>query len=56
MTQAQDDDLVMSLVELALGQPPDSREAYVRASCRGDRELLRFGNTSNGTTGCRTSC
>ena len=33
--KAQDDDLVMSLVELALSQPPDARETYVRdvAAC-----------------------
>jgi serine/threonine protein kinase len=40
MPKAQDDDLVMSLVELALSQPPDAREAYVRTACAGDPELF----------------
>lgn len=40
MPKAQDDDLVMGLVELALSQPPDSREAYVRSACAGDPELF----------------
>lgn len=40
MPKAQDDDLVMSLVELALSQPPDSRENYVRTACAGDTELF----------------
>ena len=40
MPKAQDDDLVMNLVELALSQPPDTREAYVRAACAGDAELF----------------
>jgi len=38
--KAQDDDLVMSLVELALSQPPDARETYVRTACAGDPELF----------------
>jgi len=37
----QDDDLVMNLVELALRQPPDTREAYLRSACAGDEELFR---------------
>ena len=40
MPKAQDDDLVMNLVELALSQPPDTREAYVRTACAGDTELF----------------
>ena len=40
MPKAQDDDLVMSLVEMALSQPPDTQEAYVRTACGGDPELF----------------
>ena len=40
MPKAQDDDLVMSLVELALSQPPDTQEAYLRTACGGDPELF----------------
>jgi eukaryotic-like serine/threonine-protein kinase len=40
MPKAQDDDLVMSLVELALSQPPDARETYVRTACANDAELF----------------
>lgn len=40
MPQAQDDDLVMSLVEMALSQPPDTQEAYLRTACGGDPELF----------------
>lgn len=40
MPKAQDDDLVMSLVELALSHPPDTREEYVRTACAGDAELF----------------
>jgi tetratricopeptide (TPR) repeat protein len=40
MPKAQDDELVMSLVELALSQPPDTQEAYVRTACDGDTELF----------------
>jgi serine/threonine protein kinase/Flp pilus assembly protein TadD len=40
MPKAQDDDLVMTLVEQALSQPPDSRENYVRTACEGDTELF----------------
>jgi serine/threonine-protein kinase len=40
MPKAQDDDLVMSLVELALSQPPDSQENYVRTACADDAELF----------------
>ena len=38
--QAQDDDQVMSLVELALARPVDDRETYVRGACAGDSELF----------------
>jgi tetratricopeptide (TPR) repeat protein len=34
--KAQDDDLVMSLVDLALAQLPDRREAYLRSACARD--------------------
>jgi tetratricopeptide (TPR) repeat protein len=40
MPKAQDDDVVMSLVELALSQPPDAQETYVRTACAGDTELF----------------
>src|SRR5579862_5258805 len=40
MSKAQDDDLVMSLLDRALGQPQEDREAYVRAFCGSDAELL----------------
>ena len=40
MPKAQDDDQVMTLVELALSQPLDTREAYVRKACAGDTELF----------------
>src|ERR1700734_1848688 len=40
MPKAQDDDLVMTLVEQALSQPPDSRENCVRTACEGDTELF----------------
>jgi serine/threonine protein kinase/tetratricopeptide (TPR) repeat protein len=34
------DDLVMGLVELALSQPEDERDAYVHSACAGDTKLL----------------
>ncbi len=40
MPKAQDDDLVMGLVELALSQPPDAQEDYVRTACADDAELF----------------
>jgi eukaryotic-like serine/threonine-protein kinase len=40
MSKAQDDDLVMTLVELALSQPLETRETYVRTACAGDVELF----------------
>ena len=39
LNQAQDDDLVMNLVELALTRPADQREAYLRSACGNDTEL-----------------
>ena len=42
--KAQDDDLVMSLVELALTLPLEQREAYLHSACAGDTEL--FGQVS----------
>jgi tetratricopeptide (TPR) repeat protein/TolB-like protein len=36
----QDDERVMNLVELALSQPPDAREDYLRSACSGDPELF----------------
>ncbi|MEO8373426.1 MAG: tetratricopeptide repeat protein, partial [Candidatus Solibacter sp.] len=38
--KAQDDDLVMNLVELALARPADERELYVRDACGGDSDLF----------------
>ena len=38
--EAQDDDLVMSLVEMALAKPPDDREAYLQSACNGNTELF----------------
>src|SRR3989442_825787 len=38
--QAQDDDLVMSLVDLALARPSGERETYLRSACPADPELL----------------
>src|ERR1700761_4016634 len=40
MPKAQDDELVMSLVQLALEQAPEHRESYVRSACTDDMELL----------------
>jgi eukaryotic-like serine/threonine-protein kinase len=40
MPKAQDDDLVMNLVELAMSQPPETQETYVRTACAGDTELF----------------
>lgn len=40
-TRAQDDDLVMKLVESALSRPPGEREAFLRLACGEDGELLR---------------
>jgi len=39
-SKAQDDDLVMSLVDLALNHPAHQREAYLRSACGGDTELF----------------
>jgi hypothetical protein len=36
----QDDTRIMSLVDLALAQPPDQREACLLAACAGDTELF----------------
>jgi len=38
--KAQDDDLIMSLVDLALARPPQEREAYLRGACHGQPELF----------------
>src|SRR5581483_10862226 len=40
ISPAQDDDLVMSLVDLALAQPPDLRDEYIDNACAGSGELL----------------
>jgi len=37
--KAQDDDVVMGQVELALAQPPEERDAYIQRACGGDSEL-----------------
>lgn len=39
LNNAQDDDQIMSLVELALARPAAEREAYVRGACAGNPEL-----------------
>ncbi|HLH00952.1 MAG TPA: protein kinase [Bryobacteraceae bacterium] len=39
-SKAQDDDLVMSLVDLALAVPGRERQKYVETACAGDTELL----------------
>jgi serine/threonine protein kinase len=39
-TKVHDDDLVMSLVDMALTCPADKREACVRSACEGDPELF----------------
>lgn len=36
----QDDDLIIGLVELALAQPCEEREDYLRSACAADTELL----------------
>jgi serine/threonine protein kinase/tetratricopeptide (TPR) repeat protein len=36
----QDDELLMSLVEQALGQPEDQRRAYLESACAGNSELF----------------
>src|SRR6202000_379434 len=38
--EAQDDDLVMNLVEMALARPREERDNYLRSVCAGDTELL----------------
>jgi serine/threonine protein kinase len=35
-----DDDLVMSAVDLALASPAEQRDAYIRAACGGDSDLI----------------
>ena len=40
LNKAQDDELVMNLVDLALSRPPDQRETYLRAACGDDTELF----------------
>ncbi len=39
-SKAQDDELVMNLVELALSRPAEERQAYMRSACGEDTELL----------------
>ncbi|HUJ50242.1 MAG TPA: serine/threonine-protein kinase, partial [Bryobacteraceae bacterium] len=39
-SKAQDDDLVMNLVELALSRPANERTVYLQSACGGDTELL----------------
>jgi serine/threonine protein kinase len=38
--KAQDDDLVMSLVELAMARPLNEREAYLHSACSGNADLF----------------
>ena len=40
LNKTKDDDLVMSLVDLALTHPVNQREAYLRSACGGDTELF----------------
>ena len=40
LKKANDDDLVMSLVDLALAHPADQREAYLKGACGDDTELF----------------
>jgi serine/threonine protein kinase len=40
LTKAQDDELVMSLVELAMARPPEEREDFIRSACDGDFDLV----------------
>ena len=40
MPKTQDDEIVMRLVELAMNQPPERREACLRDACAGNRELF----------------
>ena len=37
--KAQDDDLVMNLVDLALSRPPAERESFLSGACTDDVEL-----------------
>jgi serine/threonine-protein kinase len=39
--KAQDDELVMSLVELALGRPPAEREVYLHTACADNSQLFK---------------
>ena len=39
-SKAQDDDLVISLVELALARPPSERASFVQSACADDPELF----------------
>ena len=39
--KAQDDDLVMNLVDLAMTKPSQDREHFLREACSGDPELFR---------------
>ncbi len=52
LNKAQDDDLVMSLVELALSHPQDQREAYLRQRLRQRHSICstRPGVTSSGNS------
>ena len=38
--KAQDDDVVMGQVELALAQPREHRDAFIQSACSGDCELI----------------
>ena len=40
--KAQDDDLVMVLVDLTLAVPAEDREDYLQKKCGGDQELFRL--------------
>ena len=38
--KAQDDDLVMNLVDMALAKPRENRESFLREACSGDTDLF----------------
>src|SRR5262245_20626963 len=39
LNNPEHDDLVMTLVELALSRPPEERESYLHGACAGDAQL-----------------
>ena len=41
LNKAQDDELVMSLVDLALARPAEERDSYLQSACAGDPDLYQ---------------